>query len=97
MRELLSLSTQTEGPDSATIAAAILDLVHDRGPGKTICPSEAARRLDPEAWRALMPAVREAAASLQAQGLIAVTQRGRPVDPLAAKGPIRLGLPPVGD
>jgi hypothetical protein len=86
-------------------AAVILDLVRARGPGKTICPSEAARRLaanaptsdpDPEAWRALMPAVRAAAARLRDQGLIVVTQRGRPVDPLGTKGPIRLG-PPPGD
>jgi hypothetical protein len=84
-------------PDPATIAAAILDLVQSRSPGKTICPSEVARRLAPTAWRALMPAVRAAAARLQNQGLIIVTQRGRPVDPLAAKGPIRLGLSPPGD
>ena len=86
-------------PDSTTIAAVILDLVRARGPGKTICPSEAARRLaagdpDPDAWRDLMPAVRAAAARLRDQGLIAVTQRGRPVDPLSTKGPIRLGPPP---
>lgn len=85
-------------PDSAAIAAAILDLARARGPGKTVCPSEAARRLDPDAWRALMPTVRVAAARLQDQGLIVVTQRGRVVDPLDARGPIRLGLPPgVGD
>jgi hypothetical protein len=84
-------------PDPATIATVILDLVRARGPDKTICPSEAARRLDPDAWRALMPAVREAAATLQDQGRIAVTRRGRPVDPLAAKGPIRLGPPMQGD
>ncbi len=83
--------------DPATIEATILDLVQSRGPGKTICPSEAARRLDPETWRVLMPAVRAAAASLHAQGRIVVTQRSRPVDPLAATGPIRLGLPPAVD
>jgi len=64
----------------------------------TICPSEAARRLatgdpDPDAWRALMPAVREAAGRLRDQGLIVVTQRGRSVEPRGAKGPIRLGWP----
>lgn len=84
-------------PDPATIAAVILDLVRARGPGKTICPSEAARRLDPTAWRALMPSVREVAARLHDQGRIAVTQRGQPIDPLVAKGPIRLGLPMPGD
>ena len=93
-------------PDPVAIEATILDLVRSRAPGKTICPSEAARRLaanapardpDPAAWRALVPAVREAAAGLRAQGLIDVTQRGRAVDPLAATGPIRLGLPLTGD
>ena len=85
--------------DPATIEAAILDLVRARGVGKNICLSEAARRLATDrnfdAWRALMPAVRAAAARLREAGLLAVTQRGRPVDPLAAKGPIRLGLPPA--
>jgi hypothetical protein len=81
-------------PDPASIEAVILDLVRARGPGKTICPSEAARRLDPEAWRALMPAVREAAARLRDRGLVATTQHGRPVDPRTVRGPIRLVLPP---
>lgn len=84
-------------PGPATIAAVILDLVRSRGAGKTVCPSEVARRLDPDAWRARMPAVRTAAARLREAGLLVVTQRGRPVDPLAAKGPIRLGLPPPAD
>lgn len=89
----------TDPSEPATIEAAILDLVRARGVGKTICPSEAARRLatdhNVDAWRALMPAVRAAAARLREAGRLAVTQRGRPVDPLAAKGPIRLGLPPA--
>jgi hypothetical protein len=86
----------TEPPrDPAAIAAVILDLVQARGTGKTICSSEAARRLDPDAWRALMPAVRKAAACLHGAGRIVVTQRGRPVDPLVASGPIRLGPPPA--
>ncbi len=92
----------TDPPDPASIAAVILDLVRARGLGKTICPSEAARRLaagdpDTNAWRVLMPAVRAAAGQLRGQGLIVVTQRGRAVDPLDVKGPIRLGLPPEGD
>ena len=39
-----------------------------------------------------MPAVRGVAAALQGGGAIVVTQKGQPVDPLTAKGPIRLGL-----
>jgi Protein of unknown function (DUF3253) len=41
-----------------------------------------------------MPALRAAAAALAGEGLIAVTQGGRPVDPRAARGPVRLTLPP---
>lgn len=84
-------------PDPTTIATTILELVRARGPGKTICPSEAARRLATERWHDLMPAVRVAAARLYDAGQVIVTQRGRPVDPATVKGPIRLGLPPPGD
>ncbi len=84
--------------DDRTIAAAILALAEARGAAKTLCPSEAARALAGSAasddWRALMPDVRRVAAALVAEGRIVATQRGRPVDPLAARGPIRLGLPP---
>jgi Protein of unknown function (DUF3253) len=41
-----------------------------------------------------MPGVREVAAELRAHGRILVTQRGEPVDPLAAHGPIRVAFPP---
>jgi hypothetical protein len=78
------------GPDR--IAAAILDAAARRGAGRTLCPSEVARALDPDRWRDLMPAVRDQAARLAAEGLIAVTQGGRPVDVRTARGPIRLGL-----
>ena len=76
-----------------------------RGLAKTICPSEVARllaqRLKPHGdagWRSLMPAIRTASARLVADQRIVVMQRGQPVDPLAARGPIRLGLSrTVGD
>ena len=72
---------------------AILAKAAERGPGRTFCPSEVARALADD-WRPLMPAVREAAAGLAAEGRIAVTRSGAPVDPLAPGGPIRLGAPP---
>lgn len=68
------------------------ELLTRRGPGKTICPSEVARALRTD-WRPLMPAVRAVAADLAASGELAVTQKGRPADPVTARGPIRLGLP----
>lgn len=46
-----------------------------------------------DAWRAWMPEVRRAAGRLAAAGRIAVTQKGQPVDPEDARGPIRLALP----
>lgn len=70
------------------IADVLLDLAHQRGVGKTFCPSEAARRLSDD-WRPIMPEIRRVAATLD----LRATQKGTPVDPVTAKGPIRLGLP----
>jgi hypothetical protein len=81
-----------QSPTQADAEAAILTLALDRGAGRSLCPSEAARALA-EDWRPLMPLVRQAAAALAARGAIVVTQRGAPVDALHARGPIRLGLP----
>ncbi len=77
---------------SAAARAAILELAARRGPGRTLCPSEAARALDSADWRARMDEVRAAAAELEAEGRIRVTQRGREVAIGAARGPVRLGL-----
>ncbi|GAB3624707.1 hypothetical protein GCM10027418_27920 [Mariniluteicoccus endophyticus] len=59
--------------------------------GSTICPSDAARICGGEAWRELMPVAREVAAALAADGAVVVLQRGEAVDPVTARGPIRLG------
>jgi len=75
-------------PDDATIAAACMDLAHRRGAGKSFCPSEVARALASD-WSPLMPEVRRVAATLP----LRATQKGAPVDPRTARGPIRLGLP----
>ena len=77
-------------PDQADAERAILDLLEQRDPGKTICPSEAARALGGHEH---MELVREVAGALRERGEIAVTQRGDPVDPATARGPIRLGRP----
>ena len=69
---------------------AIRGLLAARGPEKTICPSEAARALDAEAWRAQMDRVRAAAAALADHGEIEATQRGEVIDVRTARGPIRL-------
>ncbi len=70
------------------IRAAILNLALARGRDRSLCPSEVARALDPD-WRPLMAQVRTVAASMPE---IMATQGGIEVDPVTAKGPIRLRL-----
>ncbi len=74
----------------------ILRLLAERGGGKSICPSEAARAVagteDREHWEPLMSAARDAAEGLVEAGVVVVTQRGQVVDGRTAKGPIRLRL-----
>ncbi len=75
------------------IAETLLDLARSGALGPSFCPSDAARRLRPDDWRPLLPQVRQVASRLQRDGLIHVTQQGKAVDALAAKGPIRLSKP----
>ncbi len=72
---------------------AILQLLNARDAGKTICPSEAARRLNPGNWRERMPEVRATAAALAEQGRVAITQGGAVADPQTLVGPWRIRLP----
>jgi hypothetical protein len=84
---------QTNQPSrdlDAELEAAILALLQQRAAGKTICPSEAARKVAAEAWEPLLERARAAAQRLAADGEITVTQGGVVVDPAQAKGPIRL-------
>lgn len=68
-------------------------LIDARAAGASVCPSEAARDVDPEGWRALMDDTRAAAARMAARGEVEVTQGGRAVDPASARGPIRVRRP----
>lgn len=76
------------------IERAILDLTAGRGPGASICPSEAARAVaQTEAmpdWRPLMTRVRQVAATLAHAGRIDIMRKGKPIDPAALHGVIRL-------
>lgn len=77
---------------SRDVESAILEAVAKRGADKTICPSEVARSLSAD-WRPLMPEVRRVAQDLADAGRLRITQKGRRVDAMTARGPIRLGLP----
>lgn len=79
----------------ALIRTAITGLLARREPPATICPSEAARAVAPDAWRPLMPQVRAVAVAMAREGLLEIRQGGRPVAPGALlRGPIRLGRQP---
>lgn len=83
------------GAGEAALEAKIMELLQQRGAGKTMCPSEAARALtgeDRALWEPLMEPARAAARRLVAQGRIVITQGGQIVEPSTAKGPIRLRL-----
>jgi hypothetical protein len=76
----------------------ILELLGERGAGKSICPSEAARRMaeregHPERWRAWLKLTRATALSMAKDGRVVVLQRGERIDPETARGAIRLRLP----
>ena len=81
----------TESPEA--IQAEILQQVSARGAGKSICPSEVARALAPEAWRPLMGPVRREAAALAGAGRLHILRKGKPVAPAEMRGVIRLALP----
>ena len=73
------------------LRAAILDLARERGPAKTICPSDAARAVDGQNWRDLMDDARDIARELARSGDVEIMQKGDVVDPDANwRGPIRI-------
>ncbi|KUI10005.1 S-adenosylmethionine tRNA ribosyltransferase [Mycolicibacterium acapulense] len=69
----------------------ILKLSRERGPDKTICPSDAARVVGGDDWRDLMDDARETARDLARDGDVEITQKGEVLDPNAVwRGPIRI-------
>ncbi len=82
----------------AAIAASILRLVAERGPARSICPSEAAREVAAaeglEEWHRLMGNVRRIAGSLQAEGRVEILRKGRTAA-ADVRGVIRLRQPPA--
>ena len=77
----------------ARLERTIGELLDQRRPDASICPSEAARAVDPDGWREIMPAARAAAGRLAAAGEVEVTQGGAVVDVAGARGPVRVRRP----
>ncbi len=78
---------------SDPIETAIFEKLDKRDVGKSICPSEVAKDLQPEQWQRMMPKVRATALGLMRQGRLTITKKGKAVDPDQFKGVIRLRLP----
>ena len=82
---------------SETIEDLVLRLATERGPAKTICPTEAARAVaeqrGEEDWHDRLSNVRAAAVRLSRRGKLAIYRKGKPVDPNLFKGVYRIGLP----
>lgn len=73
---------------------AIRELLARRGPGASICPSEAARAVSAQDWRGLMEPARSAARELARAGEVEITQRGVVLDPDGTwRGPVRIRRP----
>lgn len=80
------------GQLDARIEAAIIDVLSSRDAGASICPSEAARAVQPDNWKPLMERVRRAARRMVRRGRIEITQSGSVVSPDDFRGPIRLRI-----
>ena len=85
-------------PTELQIEAALLAMIAQRGEQASACPSEVARVLSADNWRALMPRVRQVAGQLALKGLLDIAQGGQSVSPSTLphgpwKGPIRVRLP----
>ena len=84
--------------DQDTIQAIIRVMLAEMGPGKSILPTDVARRAggDPTRtpeWRPLLRTVGRVAALLQDSGELAALRKGKPVDIRKAKGIIRFTVP----
>ena len=71
-------------------AAAMLRIAAERGPEKSMCPTDVARAVSAENWRPLLGAVRQVAAELARQGKIEILRKGKPINPDEIRGVIRL-------
>ena len=89
-RSARSASDQSMGD---ALERAILQLLDRRSRDASICPSEAARLVDPDRWQSLMEPARRAARRLSIAGQIEITRQNKRIDPATLRGPIRLRRP----
>lgn len=82
-----------EDVNQRLLRTTILELARERGPDKTICPSDAARAIGGDDWRDLMDDARDVARDLARHGDVEISQKGTVLDPDATwRGPIRIRI-----
>jgi hypothetical protein len=95
---MIESETKRAPADRRRIEHTILALAGECGPGKTICPMDAAKAFalaagDESAWHSHLGAVRRSAIALAGEGRLVIYRKGRPADPQDFRGVYRLGLP----
>jgi hypothetical protein len=88
--------------DQDSLQVIIREMLAETGPGKSIPPTDIAKRVGGDQtrtrqWRPLLRKVGLAAAMLQDTGELVALRKGKPVDIREAKGIIRYTAPIVGD
>ena len=71
------------------ITAAMLRIAAERGPEKSLCPTDVARAVSAENWRSLLGAVRQVAADLARAGKVEILRKGKPSNPDWRKRSVR--------
>ncbi len=82
---------------TSPIEDAILSLLADLAPGKSIDPANVARIILPERWQRALGQVRSTAVGMARQGQVVILRHNKPADPDSFKGVYRLRLPMEGD
>ncbi len=84
-----------------SLEQVITDLCNAQGPGRTICPTDAAKAFAAErsdddlAWRRWLQQVRANAVGMCRKGELVIYRKGKPADPDTFRGVYRLGLPRI--
>ncbi|MDH7794487.1 MULTISPECIES: DUF3253 domain-containing protein [unclassified Beijerinckia] len=96
---MIQATAPEDSAPNKTLEAAILDLCIEAGPGKSICPTDAAKSIaaakggDDLAWRSWLTRVRATAIGMARKGDLVIYRKGKPADPDDFRGVYRLGLP----
>ena len=75
----------------------IFSLLADVPAGKSIDPSQVARRIEPERWQRVLGQVRSTAVGLARDKRVVILRHNKPADPNTFKGVYRIRLPMDGD